>query len=67
MRRGIAGDVLRFCRPELLEGNYFHAVFEATKSVAQKLRDRTGLAVREHQRCREVATKSAEAIEVSRA
>lgn len=44
-RRGIAGDVLKFCRPELLEGNYFHAVFEATKSVAQKLRDRTGLAL----------------------
>lgn len=42
-RRGISGDVLRFCRPELLEGNYFHAVFEATKSVAQKVRDRTGL------------------------
>jgi uncharacterized protein (TIGR02391 family) len=43
VRRGIAGDVLRFCRPELVDGNYFHAVFEATKSVAQKLRDRTGL------------------------
>lgn len=43
MRRGISGDVLAYCRPELLEGNYFHAVFEATKSVAQKLRDRTGL------------------------
>lgn len=43
MRRGIAGDVLRFCKPELLDGNFFHAVFEATKSVAQKLRDRTGL------------------------
>jgi uncharacterized protein (TIGR02391 family) len=43
MRRGVAADVLRFCQPELLEGNYFHAVFEATKSVAQKLRDRTGL------------------------
>lgn len=42
-RRGIAGDVLRFCRPELLEGNYFHAVFEATKGLAQKLRDQTGL------------------------
>lgn len=41
-RRGIAGDVARFCTPELLEGNYFHAVFEATKSIAQKLRDRTG-------------------------
>jgi uncharacterized protein (TIGR02391 family) len=43
MRRGIGGDVLAYCRPELLEGNYFHAVFEATKSVAQKIRDRTGL------------------------
>ncbi len=42
-RRGISGDVLAFCRPELLDGNYFHAVFEATKSVAQKIRDRTGL------------------------
>lgn len=45
MRRGVAADVLRFCQPELLDGNYFHAVFEATKSVAQKLRDRTGLSV----------------------
>ncbi|HEY4636890.1 MAG TPA: TIGR02391 family protein, partial [Burkholderiales bacterium] len=24
-------DVLRFCRPELVQKNYFHAVFEATK------------------------------------
>lgn len=47
-RRGIAGDVLRFCRPELVEGNYFHAVFEATKSVAQKIRDRTGLTLDGH-------------------
>lgn len=45
MRRGVAADVLRFCQPELLDGNYFHAVFEATKSVAQKLRDRTRLTV----------------------
>jgi len=27
----------------LLQENYFHAVFEATKSVAQKIRDKTGL------------------------
>ena len=26
-----------------MQENYFHAVFEATKSVAQKIRDRTGL------------------------
>ena len=36
-------DVLTFCRAELLQENYFHAVFEATKSVAKKIRQRTGL------------------------
>jgi uncharacterized protein (TIGR02391 family) len=43
-RRKVHHDVLRFCRAELLQENYFHAVFEATKSVAQKIRDKTGLA-----------------------
>lgn len=42
-RRGVHGDVLAFCRSELLQKNYFHAVFEATKSVADKIRSRTGL------------------------
>lgn len=42
-QRGVHHDVLRFCRAELLQDNYFHAVFEATKSVAQKIRDKTGL------------------------
>lgn len=41
--RKVHGDVLAFCRAELVADNYFHAVFEATKSVAQKLRDKTGL------------------------
>lgn len=40
--RGVHPDVLRFCRAELVEGNYFHAVLEAAKSVAQKIRDKTG-------------------------
>lgn len=43
VRRGIHPDVLRFCRAELLQENYFHAVFEATKSVAEKLRQLSGL------------------------
>jgi uncharacterized protein (TIGR02391 family) len=43
IRRKVHPDVLRFCKPELLQENYFHAVFEATKSVAQKIRDKTGL------------------------
>jgi uncharacterized protein (TIGR02391 family) len=41
--RGVHPDVLRFCREELLVDNYFHAVMEAVKSVADKLRARTGL------------------------
>ena len=42
-RRGVHPDVLRFCRAELVADNYFHAVLEAAKSVADKLRTRTGL------------------------
>ncbi len=42
-RRQVHYDVLEFCRAELLEDNYFHAVLEATKSVAEKIRKRTGL------------------------
>lgn len=42
-RRRVHPDVLRFCRSELLQENYFHAVFEATKSVAEKLREKSGL------------------------
>jgi uncharacterized protein (TIGR02391 family) len=41
--RNVHSDVLRFCREELLVDNYFHAVLEAAKSVADKLRQRTGL------------------------
>lgn len=41
--RRVHQDVLDFCRAELLEDNYFHAVLEATKSVAEKIRGRTGL------------------------
>lgn len=41
--RKVHADVLLFCRAELVADNYFHAVFEATKSVAQKIRNKTGL------------------------
>jgi hypothetical protein len=43
IERGVHPDVLKFCRAELVEGNYFHAVLEAAKSVVQKIRDKTGL------------------------
>ena len=41
-RRQVHPDVLRFCRAELLQQNYFHAVLEACKSVADKVRTLTG-------------------------
>lgn len=41
--RNVHEDILKFCRAELLVDNYFHAVFEATKSVADKIRNKTGL------------------------
>lgn len=41
--RKVHPDVLLFCRAELVQQNYFHAVFEATKSVAEKIRTKTGL------------------------
>jgi len=43
MNRGVHGDVLKFCKAELVQSNYFHAVLEASKSVSQKIRDKSGL------------------------
>lgn len=42
-RRQVEPEVLAFCRAELLDRDYFHAVQEATKSVATTIRARTGL------------------------
>ncbi len=42
-RRDVHPDVLRFCKAEFLQENYFHAVLEATKSISEKIRQKTGL------------------------
>ncbi len=41
--RKVHKDILTFCKAELLVDNYFHAVFESTKSVADKIRELSGL------------------------
>ena len=41
--RRIHPEVLKYCRTELLQDNYFHAVFEATKGLAQRIRDLSGV------------------------
>jgi uncharacterized protein (TIGR02391 family) len=35
--------VFEYCRAELLEENYFHAVFEAIKGLAERIRKLSGL------------------------
>ncbi len=42
-KREVHKDVLICCKAEWLVNDYFHAVHEATKSVFQKIRDRTDL------------------------
>ena len=41
--RVVHAEVLNYCRAELLDENYYHAVFEATKGVAQRIRQLSGL------------------------
>jgi uncharacterized protein (TIGR02391 family) len=41
--RKVHEDVLRFCKAEFLQQDYFHAVFEAMKSIGAKIRDSSGL------------------------
>lgn len=43
--RRIHPEVLKYCRAELLQDNYFHAVFEATKGLAQRIRELSGIQV----------------------
>jgi uncharacterized protein (TIGR02391 family) len=41
--RRLHPEVLKYCRAELFQDNYFHAVFEATKGLAQRIRDLSGI------------------------
>lgn len=41
--RNIHEQVFKYCSAELMVENYFHSVFEATKSIAERIREKTGL------------------------
>ncbi len=41
--RNVHTEVLKYCRAEYIEENYFHAVLEATKGVAERIRGMSGL------------------------
>ncbi len=36
--RNVHSEIYRYCSPELLNENYFHSVFEAIKSIAERVR-----------------------------
>jgi len=40
--RSMHEEVNRYCKVELMQENYFHAVFEATKGLAQRIRELSG-------------------------
>lgn len=42
-QRHVHADVLRYCSAEVLAQNYFHAVFEAMKSITAKIRELAGV------------------------
>ena len=41
--RRIHPEVVKYCKAELMQQNYFHAVFEASKGLAQRIRDMSGV------------------------
>ncbi len=43
IERNVHEYILTYCNSELLHDNYFHAVLEACKSIASKIREITGL------------------------
>ena len=41
--RRLHPEVLKYCQAEMMAQNYFHAVFEASKGLAQRIRNMSGL------------------------
>lgn len=43
--RRVHSEVQKYCKAEYMEENYFHAVFEAAKGLAERIREKTGLTI----------------------
>lgn len=43
LSRKTHSEVYKYCKPELMQENYFHAVFEACKGLFQRIRDLSGV------------------------
>ncbi len=42
-KRNSHNEILKYCKTELLQNNYFHSVLEANKGLFQRIRDLSGL------------------------
>jgi uncharacterized protein (TIGR02391 family) len=42
-QRNVHASIVQYCNEELLKENYFHSVFEGVKSIADRIRNMTGL------------------------
>ena len=43
--RRVHPEVQKYCKAEYMQENYFHAVFEAAKGLAERIREKTGLKI----------------------
>lgn len=43
--RRVHPEVQKFCKAEYMQEDYFHAVFEAVKGLAERIREKTGLCI----------------------
>ena len=43
--RRVHSEVQRYCKAQYMKENYFHAVFEAAKGLAERIREKTGLKI----------------------
>lgn len=43
LERGTHAEVYKYCKAELMQENYFHAVFEACKGLFQRIREMSGM------------------------
>lgn len=41
--RNVHAEIFKYCKPELMTENYFHAVFESVKSIAERIRIMTNV------------------------
>ncbi|MGJ1323145.1 TIGR02391 family protein [Sphingobacterium faecium] len=64
--RNVHAEIFKFCKPELLTENYFHAVFESVKSIAERLRNMTNVYADGHDLINVVFAANAPLLQINR-